>query len=344
MTKVEHNRDYWIDLLKIIACFLVIVNHTGGYLLEYSGLTPSTTLFYSINFAICKIGVPIFIMISGYLLLGRTSNFKEMFKRITRVFVPLVILSAIFYFRANGISVENIGNFIIDFVKAPVIIPFWYLYMLIGLYLVTPFVQKMIKNFEMNDFRNLIIICLLIPATIPVICYFFKFSISDNFTVALLPVYLCYYIAGLYLSKVPLNKTNRNIALICFVLPVLLFVCSMYIPVINGGNISYALDACTYINIGLPSLSIFYLIRYYFKNKEFNESTKKLISSVAAVTFGIYLFHMFINGKIYNLGIIQHIFGFNSYVGILLVEILTFVICGLATYILKKIPYVKKYL
>ncbi len=342
--KVSGNRDCWIDLLKIIACFLVVVNHTGGYLLEYSGLTPGATLFYSINFSICKIGVPLFIMISGYLLLKRCSDFKDMFKRITRVLVPLIVLSAIFYFRAKGFSIENVDNFIFDFIKEPVIIPFWYLYMLIGLYLVTPFIQKMVKNFETKDFRYLIIICLLIPATIPVICYFFKISINSNFTVALLPIYLCYYIAGLYISKIPLRKKYRNIALICFIVPIILFVCSMYIPVINGENISYALDASTYINVGLPALSSFYLMMYYFQNKKFGERTKQIISSIASVTFGIYLFHMFINYKIYNLVVMQYIFGFNCYLGILLVEILTFAICGIVTYFLKKIPYVKKYL
>lgn len=47
-------RTLWLDILKIIACFLVIVNHAGGYVL---GNNPSkiTILFYCVNFAICKI-------------------------------------------------------------------------------------------------------------------------------------------------------------------------------------------------------------------------------------------------------------------------------------------------
>ncbi len=38
----EKKRYYWIDLLKIFACFLVIVNHTGSYLLQYSGTSSCT--------------------------------------------------------------------------------------------------------------------------------------------------------------------------------------------------------------------------------------------------------------------------------------------------------------
>ena len=111
--------------------------------------------------------------------------------------------------------------------------------MLIGLYLVTPFVQKMIKNFTMNDFRNFIIICVLIPATLPIFSLYFNFSFNEYFVAAIFPMYIGYYVAG------------------------------------------------------------------------------------------IYLIHMFINKRLYYMTFMQNIFEFNSYIGIVTIQLLTFVIAGL---------------
>ena len=112
----EKKRYYWVDLLKILACFLVVINHTGGYLLEFAGTSNfGTSLFYMIEFVICKIGVPLFIMISGFLLLERNNNFCDIGKKIFRVFVPLFLLSALVYFKANGFGISEVGDFIVQF-------------------------------------------------------------------------------------------------------------------------------------------------------------------------------------------------------------------------------------
>ena len=74
---------YWLDLIKILACFFVVINHTGGYLLEFAGNNNfGNSLFYMINFVFCKMGVPLFIMITGFLLLERNSSFANMSKKI----------------------------------------------------------------------------------------------------------------------------------------------------------------------------------------------------------------------------------------------------------------------
>ena len=53
MINNEKKRYCWADILKILACFLVIINHTGGYLLQYSGYDNlGIIIFYIINFVI----------------------------------------------------------------------------------------------------------------------------------------------------------------------------------------------------------------------------------------------------------------------------------------------------
>lgn len=81
-------RTLWLDILKIIACFLVIVNHAGGYVL---GNNPSkiTIIFYCVNFAICKIAVPIFIMVTGSLLLKKESSYNDITKKNNKNSYPV---------------------------------------------------------------------------------------------------------------------------------------------------------------------------------------------------------------------------------------------------------------
>ena len=339
MNKLK-NRVIWIDILKIIACFFVIINHSGGYIFEYTSYNKFSVLFYSINFAICKVAVLIFLMITGYLLLQKESTYKQSFKRIFRVLVPLLALSLVIYVKQCGFHVKH---FIYSFFNEPIIKPFWYLYMLCGLYLMIPFMSKVIKVLKENDLRNLIIICLIIPGLIPVIGILFHININSNFTLSLISYPIVFALAGVYLSKVELNKKNRNIAFLCFIIPILFFILSMYLPFLKTQKISYALDTFS-ITSNLPALSLFYLIRYFFSNKESSKNFKSIISTISSVTFGIYLFHFSMIGILSKVEFIQQIFKFNPYIGIIIFQLICFVICGIITYIMKKIPVIKKFL
>ena len=345
MVNKEKKRYYWADILKILACFLVIINHTGGYLLQYSGYDNlGIIIFYIINFAICKIAVPIFIMVSGFLLLQRENKYLDIVKRIFRILVPLLFLSMVVFFKKNGIGLYQLKDFIISFLKEPIIVPFWYLYMLIGLYLVTPFIQKMIKNFKMLDFQIFILICLIIPSILPIITTYLHVSFNSNFLISILPISVGYYVAGFYLSKIPLNKKYRNLALILFFVFLSIFACSMMVPYIYTSEISYQLDTWNYITTVIPALALFYLFRYYFTNKIFSIKVENIIFFISSLTFGIYLFHTFVNYKIYDLEFMQSLFAFSPYIAIFVLEILTFICAGAITFILKKIKFIRLFL
>ena len=81
MTTVK-SREAFLDVLRIIACFFVIVNHTNSDIFK-SATPASLTWFVSLTyFFISKIAVPIFFMISGYLLLNKADGYKKPFKEL----------------------------------------------------------------------------------------------------------------------------------------------------------------------------------------------------------------------------------------------------------------------
>ena len=104
----------------------------------------------------------------------------------------------------------------------------------------------------------------------------------------------------------------------------------MYIPYLNNGKISYALDSRNIVTATIPAMALFYIIRYFFENAKEKTCTSKIIEQISLATFGIYLFHCLINYKTY-----LHLI--NIYTGSC-----CFIICAITTFVLRKIPIIKK--
>lgn len=160
MIMKKEKRLYSLDFLKIFACLCVIMNHVIEFIKDYANHSFSGALFYSVNFSIYKCAVPIFIMTTGVLLLRKKISYREMVKKIIRIFIPLLILSFIIYIKENQ-TTFSFYTFLELFFKDPIKVPYWYLYMLMVLYLMVPFIQKMIQEFKDNDYKYFIFMVLL---------------------------------------------------------------------------------------------------------------------------------------------------------------------------------------
>ena len=90
----------YLDILRIIAIFLVIFNHAPGYnkaIGYYDGENIKNIIFYMIG-TFTKINVPLFLMVSGALLLGKEENWDVILKkRILRMFIVLLLAHLIIY-------------------------------------------------------------------------------------------------------------------------------------------------------------------------------------------------------------------------------------------------------
>ena len=133
-------RQYFLDILRIIAIFFVLFNHRECYqhFLTYDdfGIKYVITLIPSI---LCKCGPPLFFMISGCLLLKeREESFSYIFKhRIFRILIVMVI-GALWKSRADF----TIINIIKTFAKGLN----WYLYAYLGFLFMLPFLRALVNN------------------------------------------------------------------------------------------------------------------------------------------------------------------------------------------------------
>lgn len=341
------NREMYIDVLRILACFLVIVCHT--YVWGFNKTEYNVTWLLSVAiYLISKTAVPIFFMISGFLNLKKDYSYKEILvKTFKRLILPLIIFSAIIYFKDNPIlTIQNFQNFIKLFLQEDIILHYWYLYALIGMYLVTPMLRKMIINFEEEDYKYFIVLWIFSLCVIPILKNILKINISNRIPV--ITGYIGYYVLGYYIfnyKKFSRNKKNLIINLLSLTLTISLSVMITYIDCKNNIDSKYVvfLDKLNYLSILLPTVNIVYIIKYIFGEISYSHKIEKILVAVSSTTFGIYLTHGILLGKfkqIYNMLSIY----IPSFIATILTQMIIFLVLSAVIYIIKKLPVIKKIL
>ena len=255
-----------IEILRIIACFLVIICHTNSWSFDKNVINTGWFCGVAI-YLISKTAVPIFFMISGALYLRKDYSYKEMLVKILkRILLPLALFSALIYFKNNRqISVLNLVNFLNAFLKGNILQYYWFLYTLMGLYAITPFIRKMILNFKNKDYIMLFLIWIVFSGILPIIQNYANISISTSFQIPLVTGYICYYILGYYmLNYLCINRKKKCliINIVSFVLSIILSTLITYLDFekTNYQRYTVFLDKLNYISIIIPTINIVYIV------------------------------------------------------------------------------------
>ena len=151
----ENNRLFALDLLRVLACFLVVWQHiTECYYINPDMTIPQHEGMPLIGWmnSMTPIEVPLFVMISGYFLLPLKMDVGAFFKRrFTRILIPFVVWCVIYaaYYMVSR------GDTFLDFVRNVAHIPvnfgveighMWFIYMLLGLYMLVPVLSPWLEQ------------------------------------------------------------------------------------------------------------------------------------------------------------------------------------------------------
>lgn len=201
---------YWADRLRNLATFMVIVIHVSGSVAQ--GNTEYDTFFWwsgNIWDSWGRPAVPLFVMLSGFLLLGKDYELGYFLKRrFTRVVVPALFWMALysFYnFKSKG-TPANLSEAIRGIVERPVHYHLWFIYLIIGLYLVYPILRPWVRSAKERDFLYFFA-CWIIGTWVYKILWVFA-GISLGVYFELFSNNCGYFVLGYYLG----NKTVRNAA------------------------------------------------------------------------------------------------------------------------------------
>ena len=150
------SRIEWIDLVRAIAILTVLYIHAtdGIYIISSDSILNYTVFSRVFNFAslfIGRIGVPFFLMITGYLLLGRhydDARVKKFWEKNCRGLIVVTVIWTIIY--AISLQFITVGSGHVNFGEAGNLFfsHMWYMPMIIGMYLSMPFVSDALEHFD----------------------------------------------------------------------------------------------------------------------------------------------------------------------------------------------------
>ncbi|MVN90606.1 acyltransferase [Mucilaginibacter aquatilis] len=343
---VSERRTVWMDNLRVVATIAVIIIHVA---------TPAVFTQFNVNnnhwwignvyASICRFCVPVFLMLTGALLLPQQQNLRTFLnKRFKRVLLPFIFWCFIYIAFNLALKVRDGGTsaalsnlpvwLYAQFTQAPA--PhLWYIYMLIGLYLFIPVIQPWVVNASNKGILFFLAIWILtilvgqfslVPSNSPldlryfsgyigyvITGYFIAHRLSVTINVKLIAVFL--FIAGVASTLLGTNKITQQ-----------------------AGAFSHAYYEYLTINVLCAAVGIFVLFKSLAASV--NESAPSLLSKfVARYGYGIYLAHLLIISILSHFNIDYKLV--TPVLGIPLTAVICMAISAGLVYIIHKLPYGK---
>lgn len=309
-------RFYYLDVLRVLAIMAVISVHstaTPVENLDFIG-TQHWWIGNCINGCL-RWAIPIFFMISGALLLSSVkeekigSFYKKTFKRLVIPFLVWSVLYFLFkhyyFMRDAKAPIEMIGLFFQELLFDRIYNHLWFMYIILTMYLLAPFLKKMIQRLTRNELLVWIGIWIGLSFIYPLICSIYNSITGDVLTISFLDIpfftgFMGYFVLGYYLSKYEIKKIYKYLIYLGG------FISTISVPLLtytlSAG--SEKLDETFYGHFAITSLFMGMAMFLYIKNinwdKVFNHRIKTLLSSASQATFGIYFSHMMIQIVIFG--------------------------------------------
>lgn len=343
---LNSNYFHWINLVKAIAIIGVVAIHSySGVIHDYELAPNSKWWTANIVNAITRWVVPVFVMISGSLLLKeRETESTGLFlkKRFTRVGLPLLFWSVVYFFWSQ---IEGNAYTINDFLKKTLVYgqPYFHLYfifLIAGLYLITPLIRVFWHNATEADKRYSLILSLSLGSLV----MFFETWYQNHWyfgsllSISYFVPYIGYFLAGEYLTHVRLNKKLFLAALLTLIFT--FFITAMGYHYLN---ILYDNARLTWFhnflspNVMASSFLIFLIFVNYTHWVPDWLLKNRIVGLVGECSFGIYLIHPIILNSLGSFleGSIN-----NNYTEIVAMTV-TVVFSLLFTVVVRSIPYLR---
>ena len=351
----ENNRVIYLDILRVFAIFCMMMLHVAA--VGWHDLPLDSYEWQVLNAydSIVRFCVPVFIMLSGAFLLNPEKKYsiKNIYtKKIFRMVTAFVFWSATYalvrtfimtYFLEGTID----SNTVYEFFKLWVIGHYhlWFIFTLIGLYLIAPFLRKITENVSLMKlfiilafvFVSVVEVLNLFPAAAPIIALLKK---KANFYFVL--GYSGYFVAGYYFFKYELSRVSKIIIYILGVISIFVTILGTYYLSVARGALTAAFFSYTIASTAFVALAVFIFFKDVVSRIKFSEKATKRILLFSKLSFGMYLFHDYVNIAFRYMGIRS--LDYNPLLSVPLMTITVFLVSFIAIWLISKIPFINKYI
>ena len=348
---MTNNRKLHLDLLRMIAIFLVVYNHTG---------ITGCSYYYDIHDSfwhwplmelsfIMRSAVSVFFMISGALLLGKNESLKDLYlKRVLRILIVLTGASMVCYLFSirDDFSQFSIHFFLYKLYSYDLCYSYWFLYLYLGWLMCLPLLRRMAQAMVDRDYHYLFAVAVVVRLMtfVPLAYTGEPLSTSQYFTLFILDNTVLLPLLGYYLeNRLPDSAFNRKTSLIILAvfasasvvtLAAQNYWCRVFLNWELTGEEGYML------NLGfIPALTLFYFAKLLFLRRTPGRFWQKTIAIFGSCSFGLYLFQ-----HIYMILLddmpLRSLFG--TWFGTVLWVVEICLLGTAVTFVLRQIPGIKK--
>ncbi|MCW4001270.1 MAG: acyltransferase family protein [Candidatus Bathyarchaeota archaeon] len=341
---------YPADFIRFLAIVLVILVHCSGFPYRIPGVATGTDVFNwftaDVWAAIGYLGVPLFVMLSGALLLDpqKADEPPRVFfrRRFDRIGIPLLFWSVMyfgwnFFIHGKPLTFGSVSEGVVGGAYYHL----WFLYLIIGLYLITPILRVLVKNLSRRMMAYLLAIWFAGTVFVPIVHTFTDFNYNPVMVV--LEGWVGYFLLGIYLIN---TKTAPRRLGVLFVLGLLAAIIGDWLLTASLGE-SYTGFFHGYLsfNMIIASAALFALLALAPKARFESRygAINRFVAWVGQNTLPLYLIHMMVLETL-QLGLLGAVpfYTGNPLLDVPMMAALTFTVSVLIVYPLEKIPFANK--
>lgn len=331
---MEKTRQHYegIEILRALACFMVVILHCiPPFAGEMPGEGEAPFLFF---LAVARSAVPLFFMITGYLLLDRDEEIFQFYKkRMLKIAAPVVFYSLFYTVMGALASNEPLTLRLLLISPFRPILHLWFMYHLLGAYIFMPFLRRMFVN--ATDRERMVftaiwaLLFLIVPAFLPTVDVG---AIQKHYGLNQFAGFIGFVFIGGCLKNIPSVNPRNYFA--GYVLSGILMVIFTFLYTawmgkkgfaFVGNRSPFAFTAAVCLFMAIKELP---LVRW-----------KGTITEIAKYSFGIYLVHMLYVRVVLSIGIYDAIP--SSWLAIPVCAVIVLILSFLTIKYAKKVPYLR---
>ena len=333
-------RIHSYSYIRTFACLGIIWIHvlTSG-IAKYGYVnTDAANIAYRSVVNCLKWGVPCFVMISGMLLLDPKKDIRVayLFKRyVKRILLAIIIFGMIFtildFAFSGDLTIGNLSDGLYEIFSGGSWSHLWYLYCLIGLYLLLPFYKMITRCATEQEISYLLLLYVIFLSILPLLQ---GFGIVCGFYIHVSSIYPFWFFYGYYMKQWGFRKSRA------FYLGLLLIATAALIllTVVRWNYDIEAMDALFNYSSFLVIMQSTGMIGFLYRLRVRKDSrTDKVLCKIDQHSFGIYLIHMIAIWVAYT-RIDWNPFLHGGFLGVLLLVVLSFFSAYALDALLRKLP------
>jgi len=295
-------RVKYCDSLRFLAILSVILIHILAWFRDYY-LQVNYKYYFILSLmdSFTRVGVPIFFMLTGIFMLSSKKNifYKEFIKTnvIFKLVIPFVFISFLYYLYWCGITNNNISilEFVIKISNNEIKYHFWFMYQIILIYMLIPFLKVFVNKVSRKDLLNLIILIFIFGnGMFTVNLYTDRYGVTMFNSIKFLEliIYINYLLVGYYLYNYDIKSKYRKIIYIVGIISILL------IPVADmffiDGKINDMMFCPRSIFPFIPSIGLFLFFKYNYNKFKVSKKFENIICKGSSLIFYVYMIHVMV--------------------------------------------------